>query len=66
VIGGGSLSGGEGTIAGTLIGALLIGVLFAGCVQMGWPNWIQTVVTGLIIAVAVLMDRLRQQQQIRI
>jgi ribose/xylose/arabinose/galactoside ABC-type transport system permease subunit len=63
VIGGGSLSGGEGTIAGTLIGALLIGVLFAGCVQMGWPKWIQTVVTGLIIAVAVLLDRLRQQRQ---
>jgi len=65
VIGGGSLSGGEGTIAGTLIGALLIGVLFAGCVQMGWPKWIQTVVTGLIIAVAVLLDRLRQQRQSR-
>ncbi|MCC5844831.1 MAG: ABC transporter permease [Verrucomicrobia bacterium] len=63
VIGGGSLSGGEGTIAGTLIGALLIGVLFAGCVQMGWPKWIQTVVTGLIIAVAVLLDRMRQQRQ---
>lgn len=62
VIGGGSLAGGEGTVAGTLIGALLIGVLFAGCVQMGWPKWIQTVVTGLIIAVAVLLDRLRQQR----
>lgn len=59
VIGGGSLSGGEGTIAGTLIGALLIEVLFAGCVQMGWPTWIRTVVTGLIIAAAVLLDRLR-------
>lgn len=64
VIGGGSLSGGEGTIAGTLIGALLIGVLFAGCVQMGWPKWIQTVVTGLIIAVAVLLDRLRQRRMV--
>lgn len=62
VIGGGSLAGGEGTIAGTLIGALLIGVLFAGCIQMGWPKWIQTVVTGLIIAVAVLLDRMRQQR----
>lgn len=62
VIGGGSLSGGEGTVFGTLIGALLIGVLFAGCVQMGWPKWIQTVVTGLIIAVAVLLDRLRHRR----
>lgn len=62
VIGGGSLSGGEGTVFGTLIGALLIGVLFAGCVQMGWPKWIQTVVTGGIIAVAVLLDRLRHRR----
>lgn len=64
VIGGGSLSGGEGTIPGTLIGAVLISVLFAGCVQMGWPKWIQTVVTGLIIAVAVLLDRMRHRRQI--
>jgi ribose/xylose/arabinose/galactoside ABC-type transport system permease subunit len=62
VIGGGSLRGGEGTMAGTLIGALIIGVLFAGCVQMGWPKWMQTVVTGLLIAVAVLLDRLRHGQ----
>lgn len=61
VIGGGSLAGGEGTIPGTLIGAVLIGVLFAGCVQMGWPKWMQTVITGLIIAVAVLLDRLRHR-----
>jgi len=64
VIGGGSLSGGEGTVFGTLIGALLIGVLFAGCVQMGWSKWIQTVVTGLIIAVAVLLDRLRHRRSV--
>lgn len=61
VIGGGSLSGGEGTVPGTLIGALIIGVLFSGCVQMGWPNWLQTVVTGVIIAAAVLLDRLRHR-----
>jgi len=62
VIGGGSLRGGEGTIAGTLIGALIIGVLFVGCSQMRWENWLQTVVTGFIIAIAVLVDRLRHRQ----
>ncbi len=62
VIGGGSLRGGEGTIAGTLIGALIIGVLFVGCSQMRWENWLQTVVTGCIIAIAVLVDRLRHRQ----
>jgi ribose/xylose/arabinose/galactoside ABC-type transport system permease subunit len=62
VIGGGSLKGGEGTVAGTLIGALIIGVLFTGCVQMDWPNWLQTVVTGLIIAVAAFIDRLRHRE----
>ncbi len=62
VIGGGSLSGGEGSILGSLIGALIIGVLFAGCVQMGWAKWLQTFFTGAIILVAAILDRLRQQQ----
>jgi len=59
VIGGGSLMGGEGTVSGTIIGALIIGVLGAGGVLMGWPRWIQEVMTGVIIVAAVAIDQLR-------
>ncbi|MCA9617658.1 MAG: ABC transporter permease, partial [Myxococcales bacterium] len=46
VIGGGSLSGGQGSIAGTLIGALLMTVIKAGSTHMGLANWVQEMVTG--------------------
>jgi ribose/xylose/arabinose/galactoside ABC-type transport system permease subunit len=60
VIGGGSLSGGQGSVAGTLIGALLLTVIKAGCTHLGMPNWIQEILTGAIIVVAMTLDRLRQ------
>ena len=60
VIGGGSLSGGQGSVAGTLIGALLLTVIKAGCTHLGMPNWIQEILTGLIIVVAMTLDRVRQ------
>ena len=53
VIGGGSLSGGQGTVSGSLIGALIMTVIRSGCSQLGLPNWIQEIVTGLIIVIAV-------------
>jgi len=59
VIGGGSLSGGEGSIAGSLIGALIMGFLRNGCQQMGWPNYIQEIIIGVIIVLAVALDRAR-------
>ena len=59
VIGGGSLAGGEGSVLGCLIGALIMQVLQSGCSQMGWPNWVQEIVTGAIIVVAVALDRFR-------
>jgi ribose/xylose/arabinose/galactoside ABC-type transport system permease subunit len=62
VIGGGSLSGGEGSVLGSLIGALIMQVLQSGCSQMGWPNWVQEIVTGVIIVVAVTLDRLRHRK----
>ena len=40
VIGGGSLLGGEGSILGSLIGALIITILYMGGQQMGWPKWV--------------------------
>jgi ribose transport system permease protein len=62
VIGGGSLAGGEGSVLGCLIGALIMQVIQAGCSQMGWPNWVQEIVTGTIIVVAVALDRLRHRR----
>ncbi len=59
VIGGGSLSGGQGSVGGTIIGALIMTVIRAGCTQIGIPNWVQEIVTGTIIVLAVLIDRLR-------
>jgi ribose transport system permease protein len=59
VIGGGSLSGGEGSITGSMIGALIMAFLRNGCQQIGWPNYIQEIIIGAIIVVAVAIDRWR-------
>ena len=63
VIGGGSLSGGQGSIAGTLLGALLMTVIKTGCTHVGLPNWVQEIITGVIIVVAVAFDRMRQRRE---
>ncbi len=60
VIGGASLSGGEGTVLGTLIGCLIMSVLNNGCVHAGIPNASQDIIIGLIIIVAVALDRYRR------
>ena len=62
VIGGGSLSGGEGSILGTLVGALIMTVIASGCTQMEVPNYWQEIITGGIIIVAVALDRLRHRR----
>lgn len=59
VIGGGSLQGGEGSVAGSVIGALIMAFLRNGCQQMGWPNYIQEIIIGAIIVLAVALDRVR-------
>ena len=64
VIGGGSLSGGEGSIFGTLVGAFIVGVIGSGCSQMGLPNWVQEIATGCIIVAAVALDRLRHRKAV--
>ena len=61
VIGGTSLMGGRGSVWGTLIGALLIGVINNGMNLLGISAYFQLVVKGLIIIGAVLLDRLRQE-----
>jgi len=62
VIGGGSLSGGEGSILGTIVGALIMTVIRSGCSQMGLRNCVQEIVTGAIIVLAVALDRLRHRK----
>jgi ribose transport system permease protein len=56
VIGGTSLMGGEGTLAGTLVGALIMGVLRNGLNLLGVSSFLQQIVIGGVIIVAVLVD----------
>jgi len=60
VVGGTSLSGGEGRIFGTLIGAFIIAVIQNGMNLTNVESYTQKVVLGLVILVAVLLDRLKQ------
>jgi ribose transport system permease protein len=60
IIGGGSLLGGKGTVTGTIAGAAIMAVIQIGCSQHGLPNWVQQIVTGVIIVMAVALDRWRQ------
>lgn len=57
VLGGTSLSGGRGRIVGTLIGALIIGTLNNGLNLLGVSSFYQMVVKGIVIVIAVLIDR---------
>ncbi len=59
VIGGGSLVGGEGSIVGAVLGALLMTVIKTGAVHRGMPSWTQEIATGAIIVMAVAIDRAR-------
>lgn len=59
VIGGASLLGGEGSILGGIIGALIITILYMGGQQMGWKKCDQEIVIGFIIIAAVALDRIR-------
>ncbi|HEX6210350.1 MAG TPA: ABC transporter permease [Methylomirabilota bacterium] len=62
VIGGGSLSGGVGTILGSMVGATIMAVLRNGSQQMGWPNYVQEIIIGAIIVVAVAVDGWRSRR----
>jgi len=63
VIGGTSLSGGEGSILGTVIGAFIISTLTNGLRILSVPQEWQTVVTGGIVIVAVYLDIVRRRQR---
>ncbi len=61
VIGGTSLSGGIGRITGTVVGTLILGVVISGFTFLGVDAYIQDIVKGVIIIVAVMADRYRRQ-----
>lgn len=61
VLGGTSLMGGRGTIAGSIVGAFVIGVLGDGLVMLGVSSFWQMVVKGVVIIAAVVMDQMQQR-----
>ena len=63
VIGGTSLMGGEGTLFGTLVGALIMGVLRNGLNLLGVSSFLQQIVIGGVIVGAVLVDTLLKRQR---
>src|SRR5437868_2071454 len=62
VIGGGSLSGGQGTVAGTIIGALIMGVLANGANLLGISSFTQQIVIGAVIVLAVTFDAFQRRR----
>ncbi len=66
VLGGTSMAGGRGKIGGTIVGAFVIGVLSDGLVMMGVSSFWQTVIKGLVIIAAVVIDQAQQRVQARV
>ena len=64
VLGGTSLNGGVGSIWGTVIGALIIGVMNNGLTILGLSSFWQYVAKGVVIVLAVLLDKWRQKQSL--
>jgi ribose transport system permease protein len=62
VIGGGSLSGGQGTVTGTIIGALIMGVLANGANLLGIPSFTQQIIIGAVIVLAVTFDEFQRRR----
>jgi ribose transport system permease protein len=61
VIGGGSLSGGRGSVLGSLLGALLMSAISAGCTYAELSDSVQKIVTGILLVTAVAIDRSRRE-----
>lgn len=62
VIGGTSLFGGRGAVIGSLIGALIVGVFRNGLQLMGVPSIYQTLITGILVILAVTVDQISRRQ----
>jgi ribose transport system permease protein len=65
VIGGTSMSGGKGSMVGTFLGASIMGVLNNGLLLLGMGDFARQMVTGLIIVVAVIIDKYRGRALVR-
>ncbi|MBV9673188.1 MAG: ABC transporter permease [Verrucomicrobia bacterium] len=63
VIGGASLNGGVGSIIGSITGAVIMAILRNGSQQMALPNYVQEIIIGAIIIIAVALDRARHGNQ---
>ena len=61
VIGGASLNGGVGGVVGSITGALIMAVLRNGSQQMGLPTYVQEIIIGAVIVLAVALDRVRHR-----
>lgn len=66
VLGGTSMSGGRGRIFGTIIGAFVIGILSDGLIMMGVSSFWQTVIKGVVIVLAVVIDQAQNRLQARV
>ena len=65
VLGGASLNGGRGTISGTILGLLIIGVLNNGLVLLNVDTFWQQVARGTLLIIAVSFDQLRERWGIK-
>jgi ribose transport system permease protein len=63
VIGGGSLRGGEGSVAGTLVGAFIMGLLANGSDLLGISPYLQQAIIGAVIILAVTFDEIRKRRR---
>jgi ribose transport system permease protein len=66
VIGGTSLSGGVGSLSGTMIGVFIMATLKVGLMAVGIPQQLQTLLIGVVVVLAVLLDIYRQNAATRI
>jgi ribose transport system permease protein len=62
VIGGGSLNGGRGTVTGTIVGSLIMGLLSNGCNLLGISPFLQQVIIGFVIVMAVTFDEFQRRR----
>jgi fructose transport system permease protein len=63
VLGGTSLFGGRGSVIGTLLGALIVGIIRNGLQLMGVPSIYQTLITGVLVIGAVAVDQFNRGRQ---
>ncbi len=66
VLGGTSMAGGRGRIGGTIVGAFVIGILSDGLIMMGVSSFWQTVIKGVVIIAAVVIDQAQSKLQARV